>query len=194
MDDSGTERKKTDRRTNKTKKAIKNALMDLTAINDISKITVKDIADLADITRKTFYSHYADIPSVLDDIENEIVKKISTIGGIVGPALNPYPFFKELTELINEETAYCNLLINSPVSITIFDKIKKILKSKLIDIYTSGNMCINDLMLGYVLDFTAAGLIGVYKEWFYSDKKIMLEDLTGQINLIVFGGLNAITI
>lgn len=195
MSGSDIEQVKTDRRTRKTKKAIKNAFMSLVTDDDISKITVKEISDFADINRKTFYAHYNDIPAVLDDIENEVIEKLfDIIGGydIVKLRFNPYPVFEELTRIINEDMDFYRSLVNASISVTIFDKVRKVLKDRLLEIFLTENMRVDDLMLSFALDFTATGLLGVYKEWFNSEKKISLEDLSKQVSQIVSGGLNAI--
>ena len=42
----------------------------------LDKITVKELTEKADVNRKTFYSHYSSIEDVLNEIEDEILKKI----------------------------------------------------------------------------------------------------------------------
>ncbi len=73
------ERKTVDRRTRKTKKAIRHAFAELLTQKDINDITIRDIADLADINRKTFYNHYAGIYQIVDEIENEIVLAFESV-------------------------------------------------------------------------------------------------------------------
>jgi|GEM_PF-7022853 len=97
-----------------------------------------------------------------------------------------YPLFEELTRIINEDMDFYNLLINASVSVTIFDKVRVLLKDRLAEIFTVQNMCVDALTLNYALDFTSTGLLSIYKEWFNSDRKITLEELSNQINLIVF--------
>lgn len=58
-----------DRRTRKTRKAIQNALMQLSVTKRINEITVTDVTQAADINRSTFYLHYNSVYEVLADIE-----------------------------------------------------------------------------------------------------------------------------
>lgn len=60
----------------RSKSLIKKALATLMHEKDINKITVSDIIREADISRGTFYAHYPDIYSVLDQIETEELKKL----------------------------------------------------------------------------------------------------------------------
>lgn len=48
-------------------------------VKDIKKITVSDVIREADISRGTFYAHYPDIQSVLDQIETEELKKLISL-------------------------------------------------------------------------------------------------------------------
>lgn len=51
-----------------TKKAIRDAFLTLLDEHPLSKITVKDITDACGMTRNTFYYHYDDIPSLIEEI------------------------------------------------------------------------------------------------------------------------------
>ena len=50
--------KKTDRRSLKTQKLIKEALAELLTEKELRQITVQEVSDKADIHRVTFYKHY----------------------------------------------------------------------------------------------------------------------------------------
>ena len=61
-----------DKRIEKTKRAIKDALLSLILEYDFNKITVKMITEKANIGRKTFYLHYACIEDVILDYQNSL--------------------------------------------------------------------------------------------------------------------------
>lgn len=63
----------------RSKNLIKKAVAKLIHEKEISKITVSDVIRVADISRGTFYAHYPDIQSVLEQIETEEVKKLVTL-------------------------------------------------------------------------------------------------------------------
>lgn len=60
----------------RSKSLIKKALAKLMHEKDLNKITVSDVIREADISRGTFYAHYPDIYSVLEQIETEELKKL----------------------------------------------------------------------------------------------------------------------
>ena len=55
-----------DLRTERTKRSIANAFLELRKQKDIEKITVKELAELAYINKATFYTHYHDIYDLSD--------------------------------------------------------------------------------------------------------------------------------
>lgn len=59
---------RTDRRTQYTKKVIREAFLQLIKKKPVQKITVADICALAEVSRPTFYLHYADVYALLDEI------------------------------------------------------------------------------------------------------------------------------
>lgn len=61
---------------NFTKQAIKQSLIKLLNEKPSGKITVKDIVEDCGINRNSFYYHYADLPSLLEEIIREEVDRI----------------------------------------------------------------------------------------------------------------------
>lgn len=61
---------------NFTKQAIKNSLIHLLNEKPSGKITVKDIVEDCGINRNSFYYHYADIPSLIEEIIKEEADRI----------------------------------------------------------------------------------------------------------------------
>lgn len=76
--------KKLDRRVRRTRKLLREALMDLVVEQGYESITVQDIADRADIARTTFYMHYRDkedlLTNMLDDLFEELIAEVPLDG------------------------------------------------------------------------------------------------------------------
>ena len=62
-----------DRRPQKTKRALKNVLVDLLQTRDLQTISIKEITDLADISRVTFYLHLVVIFALYQSIESDVI-------------------------------------------------------------------------------------------------------------------------
>lgn len=61
---------------NFTKKAIKDTFMELLSDRPLSQITVKDIVEKCGINRNSFYYHFHDIPSLIEEIVTEEADRI----------------------------------------------------------------------------------------------------------------------
>lgn len=60
-----------------TKSAIKAAFIQLLNERPLSKISVKSIVDICNISRNTFYYHYQDIPSLLEEIIKDAANNLT---------------------------------------------------------------------------------------------------------------------
>lgn len=63
-----------DKRIKKTKKYLKQTLMDLLTQKTFDQITVKEICDKSEISRVTFYTHYNDKYDLVEDIAKDMIK------------------------------------------------------------------------------------------------------------------------
>ena len=65
------ETKRDDRRTQYSKRVIREALFELMQEKPLNKITVKELCERADVNRSTFYAYYTDI----FDLDRKIIKE-----------------------------------------------------------------------------------------------------------------------
>lgn len=67
-----------DIRVKRTKKLIRQGLVELSATKRINKITVKELTDHIEINRGTFYLHYKDVFDLVETLENELYNDFNT--------------------------------------------------------------------------------------------------------------------
>ena len=76
---------KLDRRTSRTRRQLRNALMDLILERGYNAVTVEDITDRADLGRTTFYLHYRDkerlLIESLEAIAEDLKKQVENVAG-----------------------------------------------------------------------------------------------------------------
>jgi AcrR family transcriptional regulator len=73
----GTKKQEEDRRTARTRKLLRHALLELMLEKRYDKITVQDIIDRADVGRSTFYAHYLDKEDLLVRQFEEVIDLLS---------------------------------------------------------------------------------------------------------------------
>ncbi len=68
---------KCDRRSLRSQRALRQALAsELAESGDLSRINVASLTERAGLTRRTFYSHYRDIPDFISQIEDGLLAEI----------------------------------------------------------------------------------------------------------------------
>lgn len=188
------EKKTADRRTRKTKKAIRHAFAKLLTQKDINDITIRDVAELADINRKTFYNHYAGIYQIVDEIENEIVVAFESVledADLRRVLKNPYRIFERLTAIINTDLDFYGHLLSMHRNVNLVSKIVTMLKIKTKEVLLSQleiDSTTADIALGYAI----TGMVAAFQQWFNSDRSQSLERISETISIMFFQGFNGI--
>lgn len=67
------------RKTRYTRSALQDALCELMTVKPFAAISVTELCDTADVNRTTFYSHYKDQASLLEEIESEALESVSCL-------------------------------------------------------------------------------------------------------------------
>lgn len=157
---------KTDRRIRKTRAQLRSGLARLLQSKSINEITVKELVDEVDINRSTFYLHYTDIYSMLDEIERELLEEI-------GRAINTHPiglnkdtfsFIGDIFSILLENKEICRALIGTNGDIAFIHKIEDIIAQN--SMKTLAPMfpgALEDLKYSY--SFCLNGTIGLIKTW-----------------------------
>lgn len=186
--------RKVDRRVIKTKKAIRNAFVELLSKKDIDHITVKDISDTADINRKTFYNYYSGVYQIVDELENEIVTAFDEL--VVEIDLrhdieNPYLIFEKLTSILNRDIDFYSHVMKIDSKSTLTPKIINNLKEKMWgSFYTQ--IAIDEETFNIIIEYVFSGMLAVYRCWFNSDRNISLEQLAKPVSILTSYGINGI--
>ena len=90
---------KSDRRSLRSQRALRQALAsELADGEDISRISVASLAERAGLTRRTFYTHYRDIPDFINQIEDGILTEIRELVSHVAAANLP-ELYRNIDEL-----------------------------------------------------------------------------------------------
>ncbi len=161
--------KATDRRTRKTRMAIRDALATLLTDKELPKVTVKDITELADINRVTFYRHYLDIYDLYDRTEQEILIEI----GELVLHLEELPadrFFAELIDYIDKNRTIFRMIFSPNAKVTLKAKFDKCMDGLFRQTEAEAfGFDLNDSKLRYQTRYRSHGCIAVIAQWVAED-------------------------
>lgn len=186
---------KTDRRIVRTKRALRDALADeIRAAGGLDRVAVTSLTDRAGVTRRTFYSHYKDIPDLVSQSEDELLRGIDEhIAAISGVTLDelydgfgrlePCPGSVELLEYIKENASFMSALLGPGGDPDFAEKIKRLARDAVRERALHG---IDAGALGpffdYYVTFAVSAEIGVVQRWLegglHEDSQLMARVMT----------------
>lgn len=177
-----------DRRVNKSKNALKEALLLLMEQKDFKKITVTDLVNASDLNRGTFYKHYQTKEELLDEIIDDVMEDL--VISYREPYIHADKFtINDLTagtiRIFDHVSAYSNfytLIINSNVLPGFQNKICDVLKQlSQQDLHTHSLSSRKNINFDLFSSYNAYAIFGLIVEWvkggFIYSPKYMAEQL-----------------
>src|SRR5699024_10748618 len=190
------ERKEIDPRIQKSKEAIRNALIKILSYKSLEEITITEVAKEANINRKTFYNNYENVYQVIEEIENDIVISFDNVlkkMNIKENLQHPLKIFEPLTTIIETDFYYYIEWIQTQniKDRQLISKITDSLKQRVKATFPV-NKFQDKLTMELSIDYIIAGMMEGYKEWLQNPTEISLEKMTKTISTIIFSGLNGL--
>ena len=171
--------RKEDKRSIKSRNALKAAFKEMVLTQDMSRIVIKELAEKADVNRKTFYLHYADINDIRTIIGKFDYKAI---------VFDPYPLLLAISDGVSGENDDFNkLLFSSTISNNLIDKIKNLFKQAFKD--TFEQIMSDSAGTEIVLTFVVSGVVDAYRAWYLSDRVIGLKQVAHELAEVISKGL-----
>lgn len=172
----------------RSKKLIRNALIQLLTEKPLEKITVTDIVKRADINRGTFYAHYADINELLKSVGDEIISLLYEALSEVDYAdllQSPLPALFKISSFLEKDIEYFRLMFARVSAVPFIEK----LQTAFIE-FMENNTAIDseiresDEFKNRVY-FFAGGVVNMYRAWFRGEIDGTLIDLAYSLNDII---------
>lgn len=163
-----------DLRVVKTKKAIKQAFLQLRATTPIESVRIVDICKIAMINKTTFYKHYQDVFKLASEIETKAIDLVMDSFTMKDEMFrDPMCFLTELPRALN-----ANRDILYPMFHDNFDKLFILLERQLKNYYSSGMRTDEEEIF---LTFTIGGTLHTLRSLKYErncDDMILTEKMS----------------
>ena len=169
----------------RSKNLIKKAVAKLIHEKEFSKITVSDVIREADISRGTFYAHFPDIQSVMEQIETEEVKKLVNL---VNESKNKdssvdktYSFLSAIFNYLYNDFEYYGMLIQSHFLNNYLNRIVEIYYSQTLSTLLDKDKTKDETSANIYLTFTTYGAKEVIVAWLQGRIKCTPDELAERV-------------
>jgi len=163
-----------DRRIQRTRQSIAEALLLLISEKGFEAVIVKDITERANINRSTFYAHYQDKYDLLNIITNEKLSVLSDllhreplqVGG-PKPGFDAVdPFFIAYFDHISENEVFYKILFTNEQLTHLQKKLLEVLRDSLFSRTVKVGLDNKVIVpLDLLLDYTSSALMGITRTW-----------------------------
>ena len=178
------EKKSTDRRTIKTKKAIRMALAKLLQEKELHKITVQEIADKAEVSRFTFYKYYLDVYDLYDKIERELMIDISVIVLQIENKTTD-EFFQNLVQYIYDNCVTFGMIFNPHSKSNLRDKLSKLIEGMFKKLYSDKlGIQMDNKELAYICCYRSQGCLAVIQHWVVNGMEESCDHIVKSLSVI----------
>ena len=190
--------RKVDIRVIKTKKAIREGVLQLLSEKTIDEISITELAQVAQINRKTFYNYYQSPNQILDELENELAEEfVAAINAsdwsdwYDGQNFDFHKIFSCVTKSVQENRETYRYLLKIKKTSDIMIKIENRLKVEAIE-YFSKYLDIGEDFIVMIMEYVISGMFAVYRKWFSDGQKVPAEEVSKKIGVMSIAGVNAL--
>ena len=167
----------TDRRSKRTRMALREALADeIHETGDLSRVTVTGVTRRADVTRRTFYSHYRDIPTLVTSLEDETIAELAPLARSISrvtlpeledaiQAFEPCPGAEQVLAYFRRNGNVLSALLGDGGDPAFVEKIKRMVREVVEVRARQGFTPLLETGFDYYLTFVISAEVGVLVRW-----------------------------
>lgn len=184
-----------DRRVRKTKRQLRQALMDLMAEKPSKSISVRELAERADINRGTFYIHYKDVGDLLQRLEDEMAERLILVCkkyAYASKEVSAFPYLTELYRFALDNADLCLVLLGPNGDRAYTERICSILRSYFLQDFLSRFYSGSKTRLNYFCSFIVSGNLTLTLEWLANGAKQTPEEMASLAGAIIMDGVRAL--
>ncbi len=165
------------RRIQMTKALIRSALVELMGEKTFERITIKELCERADVNRTTFYLHYADQRSVLNDVKDTVCRKTVAMIGEADFS-EPTEFVERFLKYVKENDRQFRILFMHDEGDSFRFSLMDAVARELLPLMPTGSDPQSD---AFGLAYMMSGSLSIIIEWMKTDYERSPRELAGFI-------------
>ena len=180
-----------DRRARRTRRLLKESLLEMMKQKRFSEISVRDVTDSADMNRTTFYLHYTDTTQLLQSMEEDLLTEAQMLVNahiqetMADGSLRPV--FEPILDFVVEHREVCTILFENNEVSQFAEHLQQLIHRNGTEVIRAWFQHMDDQQLSYLLRFITYGLIGLIREWFQKNMDLPKEELLVTAEFLVDG-------
>ena len=180
-----------DRRSRRSRKLLKQGLLELLREKRFFQISVRDITERMDMNRGTFYLHYPDTTALMQSVEEDMLQEAQSLVDAhmkeTVESASLRPVFEPLLDYVVAHHEDCKLLFDNDSGSGFLERLQKLVYQNGVNLIRVRYAPRDENQLTYLLNFIAFGLVGLMKEWFNQGMALPKEDLIAAADRMVSG-------
>ncbi|MDF2725754.1 MAG: TetR family transcriptional regulator [Paenibacillus sp.] len=189
---------RTDRRAARTKKLLRQALLDLIGEKKLDRITVSELSERADINRGTFYLHYRDVPDMIDQLKQEMMdglkNQISHVDFLALKAAAEqgfaYPPILNMLKYIETQSDLFLAFVGPNGDYQFPFELKQFIRKNMYDQFFrfAEHNYNGNIPLDYLIAYMSSANLGLLTHWLETGMQIPVEQIARMLTQIMYKG------
>ena len=178
---TGANARSQDKRVARTRRAIREALLNLMVQRGGADITPKDVADAALINKKTFMAHYASVSAVIQEMEDEAVSSVSEVLDEAAAATDEEGLaraIERLGSMVTDGASSLGRLLRTGAREDVVARIQLAVRDRLHRVVGAAE---DDL----ACDFLAGGITSAFRRWVGEKDRPSAQELSRRVRRLV---------
>lgn len=171
-----------DLRVQKTKRALRTALLELMKEKPIDLITTTELCKRAEVNRNTFYAHYSSPFLLLQTIEDEYIAVVMEIVNETLEDADHGPMLERICESMNENRELTSILLSENGNRNYLNRFIGVMHSHVIDFWAKGPYDLNSDDLEILYYYTTFGVQKCIQQWTEDGFRMPPKELARKLN------------
>lgn len=180
-----------DRRVARTRKQLREALIELLKVKSVQDITVCELADKVEISRGTFYLHYKNVFDMLETVEQELLDRLAAAvrEAPMGTRERPFSMLLPCYRFFAEEVEMAAVLMGAYGDSGFFRRAAKIIKARSLSDWKVLFPELTPQETEYLFAFIFGGSLHMLEGWVTGGQKDSPEKMAEYTHRLVADGI-----